>query len=140
MEQIAAAWTTRTKGVLIASPANPTGTTVSLRTFQALGDLTAERDGTLLVDEIYHGLTYGFDAHTVLGVANDAFVINSFSKYFGMTGWRLGWLTVPARYVRDIEKLAQNLFISASTPAQYAALAAFQPDTITILEERRTEF
>lgn len=140
VEQIAAAWTTRTKGVLIASPANPTGTIVSAHTLQALGDLAAERGGALLVDEIYHGLTYGFDAHTVLGVADEAFVINSFSKYFGMTGWRLGWLIVPARYVRDIEKLAQNLFISPSTPAQYAALAAFRPDTIAILEERRATF
>lgn len=140
MEQIAAAWAARTKGVLIASPANPTGTIVSVNTLQALGDLAAERGAALLVDEIYHGLTYGFDAHSVLSVADDAFVINSFSKYFGMTGWRLGWLIVPARYVRDIEKLAQNLFISPSTPAQYAALAAFRPDTIAILEARRAEF
>lgn len=140
VEQIAAAWTSRTKGLLIASPANPTGTIVATHTLRALAHLAGAREGALLVDEIYHGLTYGFDAQTVLGVADDAFVINSFSKYFGMTGWRLGWLIVPARYVRDIEKLAQNLFISPSTPAQYAALAALRPDTIAILEERRAEF
>jgi aspartate/methionine/tyrosine aminotransferase len=98
------------------------------------------RGGTLIVDEIYQGLTYGVAPATALSISDDLFVINSFSKYFQMTGWRLGWLVVPPAYVRDVEKLAQNLFISASTPAQYAALAAFHPDTLAILEQRRAEF
>ena len=91
------------------------------------------------MDEIYHGLTYGRDARTALEAGDDVFVINSFSKYFQMTGWRLGWMVVPEGYVREIEKLAQNLFISPSTIAQHAALAAFAPETIAILEARRRE-
>jgi aspartate/methionine/tyrosine aminotransferase len=98
------------------------------------------RGGTLIVDEIYQGLTYGVMPSTALSISDDMFVVNSFSKYFQMTGWRLGWLVAPPAYVRDIEKLAQNLFISASAPAQYAALAAFKPETIEILEARRAEF
>jgi aspartate/methionine/tyrosine aminotransferase len=139
-EQVSAAWSARTRGLLVASPANPTGTLIESSTLEALAGIVADRGGTLIVDEIYHGLTYGRDAQTVLAVADEAFVVNSFSKYFGMTGWRLGWLIAPASYVRDIEKLAQNLFISPSAPAQYAALAAFRPETIAILEARRSEF
>jgi aspartate/methionine/tyrosine aminotransferase len=139
-EQVSAAWSARTRGLLVASPANPTGTLIESSTLEALAGIVADRGGTLIVDEIYHGLTYGRDAQTVLAVADEAFVVNSFSKYFGMTGWRLGWLIAPASYVRDIEKLAQNLFISPSAPAQYAALAAFRPETIAILESRRSEF
>jgi aspartate/methionine/tyrosine aminotransferase len=139
-EQVSAAWSARTRGLLVATPANPTGTLIESSTLEALAGIAADRGGTLIVDEIYHGLTYGRDAQTVLAVADEAFVVNSFSKYFGMTGWRLGWLIAPASYVRDIEKLAQNLFISPSAPAQYAALAAFRPETIAILEARRSEF
>ena len=106
----------------------------------ALVSTVAARGGTLLVDEIYHGLTYGVDAKSALAISDDVFVINSFSKYFGMTGWRLGWLVAPQRYVREIEKLAQNLYIAPSTVAQHAALAAFDPETTTILEARRHEF
>jgi aspartate/methionine/tyrosine aminotransferase len=91
------------------------------------------------VDEIYHGLTYGRDARTALEAGDDVFVINSFSKYFQMTGWRLGWLVAPQAYVREVEKLAQNLYISPSTLAQHAALAAFEPETLAILEARRRE-
>lgn len=139
-EQVAQHWTMRNKGLLVASPANPTGTMISPAAMAGLVSCVAERGGALLVDEIYHGLTYGCDARTALSLSDEIFVINSFSKYFGMTGWRLGWLVVPPRFVRDIEKLAQNLFISPSTPAQHAALAAFRPDTIDLLEERRAEF
>jgi aspartate/methionine/tyrosine aminotransferase len=99
------------------------------------------REGFVLVDEIYHGLSYGEIRHpTALEHSADVFVINSFSKYFNMTGWRLGWLVAPAAYVRQMERLAQNAFISVSAPAQYAALAAFRPETIEVLEERRAEF
>jgi aspartate/methionine/tyrosine aminotransferase len=140
VDQVASAWSRNVKGLILASPANPTGGLVSGDCLRALGELAAQRGGALLVDEIYHGLTYGVDATTALGVADDAFIINSFSKYFGMTGWRLGWLIAPARYVRDLEKLAQNLFICASAPAQFAALAAFRPETLDILEQRRQAF
>ncbi len=138
--QLAAAWTAKTKGLLVASPANPTGTLLSLDDIRALWREVAHRGGSLLVDEIYHGLTYGTDAESALVISDDIFVINSFSKYFGMTGWRLGWLVAPSRYVRDVEKLAQNLYIAPSTVAQHAALAAFRPETIALLEARRQEF
>jgi aspartate/methionine/tyrosine aminotransferase len=133
------AWTPRTRIAMVASPSNPTGTLVEPGEIAALASLARERRATLLVDEIYHGLTYGRDAHSALAAGEDVFVINSFSKYFQMTGWRLGWLVAPEAYVREIEKLAQNLYISPSTLAQHAALAAFAPETIAILEERRRE-
>ncbi len=139
-QQVADHWAAATRALLVASPANPTGTLIEPPRLAALARCVAERGGHMIVDEIYHGLTYGCDAVTALEFSADVFVVNSFSKYFGMTGWRLGWLVAPARFMRDIEKLAQNLFISPSTPAQYAALAAFRPETIGILEARRAEF
>lgn len=139
-EQVQQCWSVRSKGLLVASPANPTGTMISPAAMAALSSCVSERGGVLLVDEIYHGLSYGCDAESALASSDEVFVINSFSKYFGMTGWRLGWLVAPLRFVRDIEKLAQNLFISPSTPAQHAALAAFAPETIAVLESRRAEF
>ena len=139
-EQVAQSWTARTRGLLVASPANPTGTLIAAPTMAGLAACVGARGGALLVDEIYHGLTYDCDAQTALSLSDEIFVINSFSKYFGMTGWRLGWLVAPVRFMRDIEKLAQNLFISPSTPAQHAALAAFRPETIALLEGRRAEF
>lgn len=139
-DQVAAAWTPATRGLMVATPSNPTGTLLNTEELSALGATCRERGGLLLVDEIYQGLTYGVDASTVLTHVDDAFVINSFSKYFGMTGWRLGWLVAPESHVREIEKLAQHFFISPSTPAQHAALAAFEPDTLAILEQRRAAF
>jgi len=133
-------WRSRTVAALVASPANPTGTLVNQAEMAEIAQAVKVRDGQLIVDEIYHGLTYGEDAVTALAVAPDAFVVNSFSKYFQMTGWRLGWLVAPENYVREAEKLAQNIFLAPSTPAQYAALAAFQPETLHILEARRKEF
>jgi aspartate/methionine/tyrosine aminotransferase len=133
-------WNARTAGALFASPANPTGTMLMTDEINALAEFVRRRDGQLIVDEIYHGLTYESDAPTALAAGDDIFVVQSFSKYFQMTGWRLGWLVVPEPYIRDIEKLAQNLFISPSSPAQHAALAAFDPETIAILEARRAEF
>ncbi len=134
-----ASWTPRTRVVMVASPSNPTGTLVEPGEIAALAGLARGRGATLLVDEIYHGLTYGRDARTALEAGSDVFVINSFSKYFQMTGWRLGWMVVPRDCVREVEKLAQNLYISPSTIAQHAALAAFSPGTIEILEARRRE-
>jgi len=132
-------WTDRTRAVMVATPSNPTGTLLSPPEVEALAKLAREKGGTLLVDEIYHGLTYGLEARTALEAGDDLFVVNSFSKYFQMTGWRLGWMVVPQAYAREVEKLAQNLFISPSTVAQYAALACFAPETIAILEARRAK-
>jgi aspartate/methionine/tyrosine aminotransferase len=134
------AWSARTAAVLLASPANPTGTVVPALALRAIRERVRARGAALIVDEIYQGLVYDAEPSTALAFADDIFVINSFSKYFQMTGWRLGWLVVPEAYVREVEKLAQNLFICASTPAQYAALAAFQPRTLAIAEQRRAEF
>ena len=133
-------WSARTTGLLVASPANPTGTLLTLAEIEALAKVCREKQGHFLVDEIYHGLTYEIDAPTACAAGDDIWVINSFSKYFQMTGWRLGWMVIPEAYVRDIEKLAQNLVLCPSTPAQYGALAAFAPETIAILEARRAEF
>lgn len=133
-------WNEKTAGLLVASPANPTGTLLTLAEIEALAAVCREKQGYFLVDEIYHGLTYEIAAPTACAAGDDIWVINSFSKYFQMTGWRLGWMVIPEAYVRDVEKLAQNLVLCPSTPAQYAALAAFAPDTIAILEERRAEF
>jgi len=138
--QVAAAWTQATRALLVASPANPTGTLLSPRALGKLYDVVKGHDGSLVVDEIYHGLTYAAPAHTALAVSEDIFVVNSFSKYFGMTGWRLGWLVAPQDCVADIDKLAQNLFLAAPTLAQYAALSAFEPENIAILEQRREAF
>ncbi len=133
-------WNADSVGALVASPANPTGSVLSRAQLAALSQALRARGGHLVVDEIYHGLTYGMDAASVLEVDDGAFVLNSFSKYFGMTGWRLGWLVAPPAAVPELEKLAQNLYISASTIAQHAALACFAPETIAILEARRAEF
>ncbi|MGL1834229.1 pyridoxal phosphate-dependent aminotransferase [Rhodocyclaceae bacterium SMB388] len=138
--QVAQAWTTRTCGLMVATPSNPTGTLLDAEELAGLREAVTARGGTMIVDEIYQGLTYGVESSTVLTRMDDVFVVNSFSKYFGMTGWRLGWLVAPESHVREIEKLAQHFFIAASTPAQHAALAAFQPATLDILEARRHEF
>ncbi|MBA1380700.1 pyridoxal phosphate-dependent aminotransferase [Pseudomonas brassicacearum] len=133
-------WDMNSVGALVASPANPTGTVLSRDELAGLSRAIKGHNGHLVVDEIYHGLTYGTDAASVLEVDDDAFVLNSFSKYFGMTGWRLGWLVAPSAAVGELEKLAQNLYISAPSMAQYAALACFEPATIEIFEQRRAEF
>ena len=133
-------WNEQTAGALFASPANPTGTLLDEPTLDSIAQFVRQQQGTLIIDEIYHGLTYERDASTALEFGDDIFVVQSFSKYFNMTGWRLGWLVAPDRFVREIEKLAQNLFIAPPTPAQYGALAAFKPETIAILEARRGEF
>ena len=137
--RVSAQWNAKSVAALVASPSNPTGTLIAPAELKIIHETVVARGGTLIIDEIYQGLTYGVAPSTALSLGEDLFVINSFSKYFQMTGWRLGWLVVPPAYVREIEKLAQNLFISAPTPAQYAALAAFNPDTLAILERRRAE-
>lgn len=133
-------WQPNTVGALVASPANPTGEILSRQELSDLFQLCQRKQGELVVDEIYHGLCYEEDAPSILEITDQAYVINSFSKYFGMTGWRLGWLVAPEHAVPELEKLAQNLFISMSTMGQYAALACFEPETRKILDGRREEF
>jgi len=133
-------WTPRTVAVMVATPSNPTGTLIAPDELRRMHAVVQRKGGVLIVDEIYHGLTYGFDAHSVLEFADDVFVINSFSKYFCMTGWRLGWMVMPQAYKSHIEKLAQNLYISNSDVAQQAALAAFDARTLAILEDNRGKF
>jgi aspartate/methionine/tyrosine aminotransferase len=133
-------WAEDTAGVLLASPANPTGAVVPPEEMSRIAATVRELGGELIVDELYHGLTYGFDAQSALAEDNQVVVLNSFSKYFGMTGWRLGWLVAPADAIAEMEKIAQNLFISPPTLSQYAALAAFEPESIQLFESRRRAF
>ena len=133
-------WTQTTKGVLIASPSNPTGTLISPEKLKQAIQAVDSLGGCFYSDEIYHGLVYDTNATTALAFSDDVFVINSFSKYFGMTGWRIGWLIVPDEFIQATEKLAQNIYIATSTHSQYAALAAFDENTLVELENRRTEF
>jgi aspartate/methionine/tyrosine aminotransferase len=139
-DMISAAWTPRTRGALVASPSNPTGTTIAFDEMRRIADTLGKRGGALIVDEIYLGLTYGEAPRSALALSDALFAISSFSKYFNMTGWRLGWLVAPETAVRDLEKLAQNLYISPPTVSQRAALACFKPETLAILEARRQEF
>jgi len=133
-------WDEQTVAVLLASPANPTGTVIPPDELSAIITTVEARGGRVIMDEIYHDLVYGAALQTALAYSDQTFVVNSFSKYYGMTGWRLGWLVAPEDSVGAAEKLAQNLFLAASTPAQYAALAAFTPDALAIFEARRLVF
>ena len=130
------AWQSNTRVAMVASPDNPTGNMLPVETLQQLARGAVDRGGILLVDEIYQGLCYTQPATSVLAGPAPVLVINSFSKYFCMTGWRLGWLVAPEPLVPAIERLAQNLFLAPSTPAQHGALAALQEPTLTILEQR----
>ncbi len=133
-------WNDRTRGVLVASPSNPTGTILDRNEFKAVIETTNSYGGILISDEIYHGLEYGCKASSAMEFSDQVCVVNSFSKYFGMTGWRLGWLIVPDTMVEAIEKLAQNIFISAPSHSQFAALASFEDRNIAELENRREEY
>ena len=133
-------WTQRTVAVLLASPSNPTGTIIPAEEMAEMIGIAEERGGVLIVDEIYHGLVYSDEARTALTHSPNLFVVNSFSKFYGMTGWRLGWLVAPTPYIQAIDKLAQNIFLAASTPAQHAALAAFEPEVQQELGRRREIF
>ncbi len=140
LSQLQQHWGERSRAVMIASPANPTGTLMGNDELTRIAHFVAEQGGHLLVDEIYQGLNYGEPPQTALAISDQLFVINSFSKYFGMTGWRLGWLVAPEAYVEPLDRLAQNVYLSAPTPAQYAALAAFSSETMVIMEQRRQAF
>jgi aspartate/methionine/tyrosine aminotransferase len=140
LDMVRAAWGPRTKGLLLGSPSNPTGTLIDKGELERIAAFIAQRGGVLLVDEIYQGLVYGIEPWSALDFSGEVVLVNSFSKYFCMTGWRLGWVVLPESAVRGFEKLAQHLFISAPAAAQHAALAAFLPESLSILEQRRAEF
>ena len=140
-DKVRAAWTDKTRGVLLASPSNPTGTSIAPDELRRIHQVVQERGGVTIVDEIYLGLSYDETfGHTALDIDDNIISINSFSKYFNMTGWRLGWMVVPEALVPVIERLTQNLFICASTVSQHAALACFEPDSLAEYERRRAEF
>lgn len=133
-------WHDRCKGVIIASPSNPTGTVIDNNALAEAIEQTQTLQGCFYSDEIYHGLVYGSPVATALQYSDEVFVINSFSKYFGMTGWRVGWLVVPKSFIDPTERLAQNIFIATPTHSQYAALASFLPENLQELERRRLQF
>ncbi len=138
-ELIAAHWTEEVKGTLIASPANPTGTSIPFDELGKIIEFVRSRGGFTIVDEIYLGLSYDHPARTALEYGDDIIVTNSFSKFFNMTGWRLGWLIVPPDFVPTFEKLIQHLVICPSALSQYGALACFTPETMALYEERKNE-
>jgi aspartate/methionine/tyrosine aminotransferase len=140
LDMVHAAWGPRTKGLVLGTPSNPTGTLAPRAELERIAAFVAARGGVLIVDEIYQGLVYGEPPSSALGLPGEVVLVNSFSKYFCMTGWRLGWLVLPAARVRDVEKLSQHFTICAPSVAQHAALAAFEPDTLRVLEDRRREF
>ena len=136
-------WHSDIKAVMVATPANPTGTLIEQNELLAMAEFLAERDTWLIVDEIYQGLVYERKAESILAqptVPDNVIVINSFSKFFGMTGWRLGWCIAPVTLIDTLERLGQNLYLSAPTPSQYGALAVLQPEALAQLEKRRQVF
>ena len=140
-DQVQAHWQPQTRGVLLASPSNPTGTSVAAAELARIHNIVNNHGGISLVDEIYLGLSFeAAFGQTALAIDDQIISINSFSKYFNMTGWRLGWMVVPDALVPVMERLAQNLFICPSSIAQHAALACFEPDSLAIYEERREAF
>lgn len=139
-ERVESHWGERTRGVMLASPSNPTGTSIPPDVLRELLAAVRQRGGFAAIDEIYQGLSYDATPRSALALDPEVIVLNSFSKYFCMTGWRLGWLVVPSALLPAVEKLAQNLFICPSAVAQHAAIACFEPETLAIYEARRIEF
>jgi aspartate/methionine/tyrosine aminotransferase len=133
-------WDETTRGVLLATPSNPTGTIVLPAELAAIAAEVAGRGGVCFVDEIYGELVYNTPPTTILASTDEPFVVNSFSKTFGMTGWRLGWMVCPAWALAAVEMLAQNAYISPPAPAQFGAVAAFTPEVWAVVEERRAAF
>jgi len=138
-DSVARHWGPRTRGVLVANPGNPTGTLISPQELEAIHAEVRARGGWLIVDEIYHELVYDQSPPSAAGMGDDVVVINSFSKYFLMTGWRLGWMLMPDSMLPSVEKLAQNIFLSPPTVAQHAALVALNADTRVLLEACKAE-
>ena len=140
-DQVREHWGARTRGVLLASPSNPTGTSIAPEEMRRIHAEVQSRGGITVVDEIYLGLSYDATfGHSALALDDQVISLNSFSKYFNMTGWRLGWMVVPEALVTALERLAQNLYICPSTVAQQAALACFEPESLRVFESRRAEF
>ena len=139
-ELVAKYWNEKTRAVMVATPSNPTGTVLPEKQLQALCQFIEQNKGRLIVDEIYQGLVYDVNDYTALAYSDECFVINSFSKYFGMTGWRIGWMVVPEGYVDAIDRIAQNIFLAPPTISQYAALTALKEETQVELDRRRDEF
>ncbi len=137
---IAKYWNDKTRVAMVATPSNPTGTILPEHQLKEICQLVAQKKGRLIVDEIYQGLVYDVEDYTALTISNECFVINSFSKYFGMTGWRIGWMVVPEFYVDAIDRIAQNIFLAPPTMSQYAALTALKAETQIELDARRDEF
>lgn len=133
-------WQDNTIGVMLASPSNPTGTLLDPDELQKIVKLVESKNAHVIMDEIYHGLHYSDDLHSLLEFSQQHFVINSFSKYYGMTGWRVGWMVCPEKYLDAVDRFAQNIFLATATPSQYAALAAFDNETTEILQQRKDEF
>lgn len=139
-KSIAPHWNGKTRAAMVATPSNPTGTILPRQQLASLSEFVERKQGRLIVDEIYQGLVYENDDYTALEISDECFVINSFSKYFGMTGWRIGWMVVPEFYVDAIDRIAQNIFLAPPTISQYAALTALKAETQVILDARRDEF
>lgn len=139
-ELVAKHWNDKTRAAMVATPSNPTGTLLPKSQLRALSLAVEQLNGRLIVDEIYQGLVYDEKDYTALEISDECFVINSFSKYFGMTGWRIGWMVVPEMYVDAIDRIAQNIFLAPPTISQYAAFTALKAETQGILDERRDEF
>lgn len=133
-------WTPRTRGAMLASPANPTGAVLAPTQLRQIVAEVRRRGGFVIVDEIYRGLVYDAPLASAVELGEDIFVVNSFSKYYGMTGWRVGWLVAPTAYIPALDRLAQNIFLAANTPAQYAALVALDPALAPELKRRRDAF
>jgi aspartate/methionine/tyrosine aminotransferase len=140
LQQINKNWNSKTAGMILVSPSNPTGAVLTRDELQSFAEFVKEKSGALIIDEVYHGLTYEDSAVTAAGMNANTFVVQSFSKYFNMTGWRVGWIVAPPGYSTLFEKMAQNLFIAPPTVGQHAALEALKPQTIEILEKRKLEF
>lgn len=137
---IAKYWNDKTRAVMVATPSNPTGTLLPESQLKEICHIVEQNKGALIVDEIYQGLVYDVDDYTALAISDECFVINSFSKYFGMTGWRIGWMVVPEFYADAIDRIAQNIFLAPATMSQYAALTALKVETQIELDARRDEF
>lgn len=133
-------WNSRTRAAMVATPSNPTGTLLPVKQLRNLCQAIQKKQGRLIVDEIYQGLIYDAEDYTALQFSDECFVINSFSKYFGMTGWRVGWMVVPEFYVDAIDRIAQNIFLAPPTISQYAAITALNAETQPVLDARRDEF
>lgn len=134
-------WQENVRAVMLASPSNPTGSTITLDEVKQLAGFLDNKDAYLIMDEIYQGLNYGEESITALQAnIENLFVVNSFSKFFGMTGWRLGWMIVPDEFADPVDRLAQNIFLAPQTMAQHAAMEAFKPETLNLLRQRRDEF